>query len=147
MSIELIFYTQIASIVGFILAVFTLYRLLVSQKDSVIELLKQRISLLEVQIKELETQSPDVLVDSLAQRVDIAKIEITRLREDGEDHKGQIDKKEAELEKLSKKLNKLNSLLAEHELLCPHCQAPLLRRDWHTIYGEYNRREVESDIG
>ena len=125
MEIELIFYTQIASIVGYILAVFTLYRLLVSQKDSVIELLKQRNNLLEDKIKELEAQSPDVLVNSLSQRVEIAKLEITRLREDGEDHKGQISEKEAKLGILSKRLDQLNSLLEDNDLLCPHCQAPL----------------------
>ena len=94
----------------------------------------------------METQSPDVLVDSLAKRVDIAKTEITRLHKDGEEHKGQIAEKEAELNGLRNKLNNLNSLLAENELLCPHCQAPLLRRDFHTVYGHYQGREAEADI-
>jgi hypothetical protein len=146
MSIELIFYTQVASIIGFILALFTLYRLLVSQKDSVIELLRERTSLLEEKIKELETQSPDVLVDLLNKRVNITKEEILRLNQDGYEHKEQIAEKETELEMLSQKLSKLNYFLAENELLCPHCQAPLLRRACHTIYGEYQGREVEADI-
>lgn len=146
MSIETIFYTQIASIVGLIFAVFALYRLLVSQKDSVIELLRQRISNLEAKITDFEIQSPDVLVESLANRVEIAKNEISRLRDDGEDHKGQIYEKEAELQLLRGKLNKLNSLLEESELLCPECKAPLLRRDWHTIYGSCNGRDAEAEI-
>lgn len=146
MSIELIFYTQVASIIGFVLVVFTLYRLLVSHKDGVIELLRQEKELLEAKNKELLIQSPDALVDSLAKRVDIAKTEIGRLHEDGEEYKGQISEKETELDDLRKKLSKLNSLLADNELLCPHCEAPLLRRDWHTIYGEINGREVEADL-
>lgn len=146
MNIETIFYTQIASILGLIFTVFALYRLLVSQKDSVIELLRQRISNLENKITDLETQSPDVLVESLASRVEIAKIEISRLREDGEDYKGQIAEKEGKLHLLNGKLNKLNVLLKDSELLCPECQAPLLRRDFHTIYGYMNGREVDAEI-
>lgn len=50
------------------------------------------------------------------------------------------------LQLLSGKLNKLNSLLEENELLCPVCKAPLLRRDWHTVYGYCDGRDVEADI-
>jgi len=146
MNIETIFYTQIASIVGLIFTVFALYRLLVSQKDSVIELLRQTISNLEKKITDLETQSPDVLVESLASRVEIAKNEISRLREDGEDYKGQIAEKEGKLHLLNGKLNKLNVLLKDSALLCPKCQAPLLRREYHTIYDYMDGREVDAEI-
>jgi hypothetical protein len=140
MSIEL------TSIFAFVILVFTLYRLLVQQKDGVIESLKGKNELLEARIREMEKQSPDVLVDSLAKRVEIAKTEISRLHMDGEEHKGQIQEKETVLAKLSEKLNKLNSLLVDNDLLCPHCQAPLSRRELHTIYGEANGREMEADI-
>jgi len=42
MTNEIIFYTQISSIFAFIVAIFGLYRLLVSQKDASIELLKEK---------------------------------------------------------------------------------------------------------
>jgi hypothetical protein len=146
MSIEHIFYTQVATIIGFVLAVFALYRLLVSQKDAVIELLKEKNSQLEYKLKEVESQSPDALVESLAKRVDIAKTEIGRLQKDGEEYKGQLSEKEAELTRLAVHLKKVNALLIDNELLCPKCGAPLLRRDWFPIYGHYNGREVEADI-
>ena len=146
MSIEYIFYTQIASIIGFVIAVFTLYCLLVSQKDAVIELLKEKIAQLEYKLNEAESQSPDALVESLAKRVDIAKSENARLQQDGEEYKGQLAEKEAELTILAGHMKKVNSLLVDHELLCPHCGAPLLRRDWFPIYGHVNGREVEADI-
>jgi hypothetical protein len=143
---ELIFYTQVASIIGSLLAIFTFYRLLVSQKDSVIELLKQRIKLLEKDFKRLDTQPPDVILNSLDRQVDIAKSEIIRLHKAGEEHKGQIAEKEAALKGLGNRLLKLTDLLAKNELLCSHCQAPLIWRDWQPIHGYYNCREVEADI-
>ena len=135
MSIETIFYTQVASILGFVLTLFVLYQLLVKQKDSVIELLKERIAYLEARAKDSEKQSPDVLVESLSRRVEIAKYEISKLREEGEDHKGQIAEKENELNLFKYKLDKLISLVADSDLVCPDCGAPLVRREYYTIYG------------
>lgn len=43
MTNETIFITQIASVIAFVGSLFVLYRLLISQKDSVIELLKERL--------------------------------------------------------------------------------------------------------
>lgn len=43
MSIEILFYTQLASILAFTVALFVLYRVLVSQKDSTIQLLKEKM--------------------------------------------------------------------------------------------------------
>lgn len=60
-------YPQIASIVAFVVALFVLYRLLVSkkdatigQKDATIQLLRERITQLE-----RERQSPDALLQSV----------------------------------------------------------------------------------
>jgi hypothetical protein len=135
MNIQTIFYTQLASVLGFISTVFVLYRILIKQKDSTIELLKERISYLESKFKDIEKQSPDVLVESIARRYEIAKSEITRLREDGEGHKGQIAEKEDELSLFKYKLDKLVNLVAESDLVCPYCGAPLTTRNYYTIYG------------
>ena len=147
MSIEVLFYTQLASVLGYIAAAFVLYRLLVAQKDAVIELLKERNSVLSDRVSELETQSPDVLVDSLARRVEVARSEIVELSKDSAQHKDEIDLKESELSELKERLDELTTLLKDTDLVCPTCQAPLTRRDFHTIYGEMGGREVEADIG
>lgn len=146
MTIELLFYTQIAAILGYITAAFILYRLLISQKDSVIELLKERNELLQERISDLERQSPDVLVNALAKRVDIAKKEIEALSKDGAIHAEEIARKEKSLAILKRKVETLDQLLKETDMVCPHCQAPLTRREWHTIYGEVDGREAEANI-
>lgn len=139
MKIEVLFYTQIASIIGFIIALFSLYNLLVRQKDSVIELLKERINL-------LEKKSPDALIESLHSRVEITKAEIDRLKNDSESHSDEIKKKEKELHDTRGKLDSLMNLLEEHELICPECKSPLLQRHFQTIHGYVGGREVEADI-
>jgi hypothetical protein len=69
-------FTTIASIIAFILSVFTLYRPLVNQKDSTIETLKEQIALLE---KKVTHTSPDILLTSVSKRLEIAISEIERL--------------------------------------------------------------------
>lgn|SRR5690554_4091770 len=108
MQIELIFYTQIFSIVAFIVTVFGLYHLLVSQKESVIELLKERNEYLELQLKDAKNQSPDVLLESLSKRVEASKEEISRLSSESEEHKEHILGYENELKSISSQLNKIN---------------------------------------
>lgn len=135
MKIETIFITQIASIFTFILTVFGLYHLLVRQKDSVIEVLKERTAFLESKMREMEKQTPDALVESLSRRVELTKAEISRLLQEGEEYKGQITDKEDELRSIKLKLDKLSSLVEDSDLVCPECGAPLLRREYYTIYG------------
>lgn len=118
-----------------------------AQKDAVIELLNHRNKILEKRVSELETQTPDSLVESLSKRVAIAKSEIEALNQDGEKHQSEIARKEKELSGLSNKLAQLQELLRDSDLLCPECSAPLARRDSFSIYGEVNGREVEADIG
>jgi chromosome segregation ATPase len=146
MSIEVLFYTQLVSVLGYIAAAFVLYRLLVAQKDAVIELLKERNKFLSDKVSELETQSPDALVDSLARRVEVARSEIVELSKDSAQHQDEIGRKELELVEIRGRLDELTTLLKDTDLVCPTCQAPLTRRDFHTIYGEVGGREVEADI-
>lgn len=56
MTVETLFLTEIASIIAYVGSVFFLYRLLVSQKDAVIEALKTKNEMLETRIKQLEAQ-------------------------------------------------------------------------------------------
>ena len=80
MSNEVIFFTQIASIVVFIFALFGIYRSLVSQKDGVISLLREQLRQQENKIVELQSQSPDILAKTLSERIEISVKEIERLK-------------------------------------------------------------------
>lgn len=146
MSTDVIFYTQIASIIAFLVALFVPYRVLVSQKDALIELLKQEIEAMKRKLSDTETQSPDILVTALSSRVEIAKAEIQRLKQDGDAHQVEIREKENQLRRLEEKLTVLNELIKDSELVCPKCKAPLVTRGSHTIYGHINGREVDADI-
>lgn len=146
MTIVLLFYTQIASIIAYVAAAFWLYRTLVAQKDAVIELLKHRNDILEKRVAELETQTPDSLVESLSKRVAISKSEIEALNQDRDKHRSEIEQKEDELGGLSNKLSKLQDLLKDSDLVCPECGAPLAWRGSFPIFGQINGHDVEADI-
>ncbi len=51
MTNEIIFYTQIVSILSFVGSLFVLYRVLIKQKDATIELLKEKVSFLKEQLE------------------------------------------------------------------------------------------------
>jgi molecular chaperone DnaK (HSP70) len=146
MSTDVIFYTQIASIIAFLVALFVPYKVLVAQKDALIELLKQEIEAMKRKLSDTETQSPDVLVTALSSRVEIAKAEIQRLKQDGDAHQVEIREKEKQLRRLEEKLTVLNELIKDSELVCPKCKSPLVTRGSHTIYGYIDGREVDADI-
>lgn len=145
MSNNIIFYTQVASITVFILALFGIYRSLVSQKDGVIELLREQLKQRETKVKELEAQSPDVLAKTLSERIEIAINEIERLKLDGDKHKEEIAEKEDELIKSRGQLDALAELITDTDLVCPHCNSPLSQRAYYPIYGHVGGREVEAD--
>ncbi len=146
MSTDVIFYTQIASIIAFIIAIFVPYKILVAQKDALIELLKQEIDIMKRKLSDAESQSPDVLVTALSSRVDITKAEILRFKQDGDAHQVEICEKENQLRRLEEQLAVLQKLIEDSELVCPKCKAPLVTRESHTIYGHVNGREVDADI-
>lgn len=145
MSNDIIFFTQLASIVIFVLALFGIYKSLVSQKDGVIELLRERLKQQENNIKELQAQSPDILAKTLSERIEITVKEMERLKADGGKHKKEIIETEAELEELTKQRDALAELITDTDLVCPHCNAPLSQRAYYPIYGHVGGREVEAD--
>jgi len=77
MSIELLFYTQIGSILLFITSLFVLYRLLVEQKDATIQFL-------EKQLQAFKDDPSDIILKKLSERVRIANDEVERLAKDKE---------------------------------------------------------------
>ena len=68
MTNDIIFYTQVGAIIVYLGALFGIYRLLVEQKDSVIQLLKERLTDKDAKIQELESQTPDALATALSSR-------------------------------------------------------------------------------
>jgi len=146
MSNDVIFYTQVGSILGFVILLFTLYRMLVEQKDSVIQLLRERIIEKDEQITSLKSQSPDALAIALSDRIKMSLDEIARLKTDGNTHLQDISRKELELRGVQDRLDTLSELMQESDLVCPECGAPLVRRESHTIHGNIGEHEVETDV-
>ena len=66
MANEIIFLTQIASIIAFIVVLFVLYRVLVSKKDATIELLKEENTYLKEQLETAKENTPDKLAKKLS---------------------------------------------------------------------------------
>jgi hypothetical protein len=145
-DIEIIFITQVASILGFLVTLFVLYRLLVKQKDSTIELLKEKNGFLELLLSEAKKQTPDLLVENISNRVKLLNEELERLNQDKETNELLITEKEKELSSSKGELEKLRTQFERAEELmseffCPHCKAPMISRayGWESV--EYNGRD------
>jgi hypothetical protein len=145
MSNDTIFYMQLASVVVFVIALFGIYRLLVDQKDSIIQLLKERLANNEAKVKDLESQTPDALATALSSRIEIALKEVARLKADGDKHSEEVQGKETELRALRQRLRALSALIADSDLVCNKCGAPLNQRSYYPLYGHIGGREVEAE--
>ena len=142
MTNEIIFITQIASIVSFVVVLFVLYRVLVSQKDATIELLKEKNNFLQDKLNITEKNTPDKLAKNLSQRINILHEEMERLSIDQEKNKDIIKQKEKELQSTQEDLERLEEQLEEiqdiaSEYFCPHCKARMEVREYHTESYEY----------
>lgn len=146
MNNEVIFGTQIGSIVLFLGALFGIYRTLVAQKDAVIQLLKERITVQEQKIRDLESHTPDALATALSARIEVALKEIERLKEDGGKHQDEIKQKEYNLQRLKWQRDELLSVIRENDLACHHCGSPLIRRDYCPITGFSDGHEVDAVV-
>jgi len=171
-SNEIIFWTQIGSIIAFLVALFVLYHLLVEQKDATIQLQKENISYLKDQLADAKAQSPDVLAQRLTNRVNLLEGELKRLEQDKTATDDQIKAKEAELsaarikaEELLKeqikvvvaKINAERTRVEEltkqvlharaqlKDFLCPYCGAPLVQRAYQSESVEHEGREMDVD--
>lgn len=150
MTIEVLFYTQIGSIIAFVLTLFTLYKVLVSQKDATIQLLKEKIDFLDQKLAHAEAQNPDALARSLSERVESLNGEIERLSIDKQTNQKLITKKEQELEhtkeladELSRQISNAHELMSEY--FCPHCKAPMAEREYHSELVEIGGRDIDID--
>ncbi len=150
MATDVIFYTQIASVILFLLALFVPYRLLVSRKDSTVELLREKNQYLSEQIDQLKSQSPDILAENLSKRVRLLVEEIESLNQDREKNEAIIQEKESELHSLQSALALLQKQFTEaaatlKEFVCPYCGAPLSTKEYYPIYGHVQGREIDTD--
>ena len=150
MSVEVIFWTQIASIIGFVVTLFILYRVLVATKDATIELLKEKISTIEGQLVDAKASGPDVLAERLSARVKLLNEELDRLSGDQDRNAAAIAEKErqiqdakGELSTLEQQLGRAQELMGE--FFCPHCKAPMMVREYHNESVEYGGRELDVD--
>jgi len=150
MSIDTLFWTQIGSILTFVLALFGLYRLLVDQKDATIQLLKEQITSLKDQLTEARSSTPDILARSLHERAKQLEDELKRLYADKSISLDVINSKESELttahnqlDELKRQIDLAKELL--NDFICPHCGAPMLRRDYASESIEYKGREIDID--
>ncbi|MBB1443025.1 hypothetical protein [Pseudoalteromonas sp. SG43-3] len=145
MSNDAIFFTQIASIVGFIVALFAIYKVLIQQKDAVIQLLKEQIQIKNECITDLKLATPDSLAKSLNERIVIFETEIKRLKLDEKNHKLEIEDKENIVNKVRELLLELAGKIEDESLVCPDCGAPLVTRHYQTEYREFDG--VDRSIG
>jgi len=150
MSNEILFYTQVTSILGFVVALFVLYRLLVNQKDATIQLLKEKVGFIEQRLTHAELQKPDALAKSLSERVETLNKEIERLSKDKEANQDLIDRKEAELDSIKQEADELSRQISNaremmSEYFCPHCKAPMAERVYQTESVEYLGRDADID--
>jgi flagellar motility protein MotE (MotC chaperone) len=136
MTNEIIFITQLASILSFIVALFVLYRLLVSQKDATIQLLKEKIDYLKEQLSSSQENTPDKVAKRLSDRIHIITDELERLSKDKETNEKVIKQKEIDLKEVQEDLERLKEQLEEAqeiagEFLCPFCSAPMTMHEYH----------------
>src|SRR4051812_22097771 len=108
MNITGLFYTQIASILLFIISLFVLYRLLVEKKEATIQFL-------EKQLEQAKEQKPDIVLKQLHERVQIARDEMERLANDKETLQGFNKSQKIYIETLTLTIKEQQDLIAYHE--------------------------------
>jgi flagellar motility protein MotE (MotC chaperone) len=148
MTNEIIFITQIASIISFIVALFVLYHVLVSQKDATIQLLKEKNDYLKEQLSNAQENTPDKIAKKLSDRIHIISDELERLSKDKEKNEEVIKQKEKDLKNVQEDLEKLKDQLEEAqeiagEFLCPFCKAPMAIHEYHTQHDRGQDYDIE----
>lgn len=147
MNGEVIFWTQIGSLVGYIGSLFFLYRVMVSQKDSTIETLKSQCEFLKMKLTEAEKNNPDALLERLNHRKDILEKEFQMIGQESTAKRNELEGRIKELGDRAKELEQevfyVNEVLAKYS--CPHCKAPLIERGIAYEAVEHNGREYEVD--
>jgi flagellar motility protein MotE (MotC chaperone) len=148
MTNEIIFITQIASIISFIIVLFVLYRVLVSQKDATIQLLKEKNEYLKEQLTNAQEGTPDKIAKKLSDRIHIITEELERLSKDKETNEELIKRKEQDLKNAQEDLERLKDQLEEaqeiaSEFLCPFCKERMAFHEFHPQHSRGQDYEIE----
>ncbi len=114
--------------ITFVGSIFVLYRVLVSQKDATIELLREKIDL---QKEKSTAANADELASALGGRVELLTDELSRLRCDKETNSELIRKKEAELSDIADMYQRIQSMVMHTSgmsvsYFCPVCEEPTI---------------------
>ncbi|MFZ3402845.1 hypothetical protein LCG94_05850 [Aeromonas salmonicida] len=136
MSIETVFYTQVAGIFTFIGVLFVLYRVLVQSKDATIETLRSQITFLENKVKNLAETSPDILLQRMEKRTALLTDELEQTEKEKEPLKDEI-------EQLRKKLVESDTQTMEEK---QHLVSQIIKLTQHVSILEANHRDIESRI-
>lgn len=133
---KIILYTQIGTILTYIGSLFYIYQVLVKQKNATIETLQTTVELLKERNLNLKESSPDVLVDRLKKKLDILSVELKALNSEDSEKQGLLNEKEGKLKEALNtiaqydiQLKSIKELMKEY--LCPYCEAPQIRREYH----------------
>ena len=92
---------------------FVLYRVLVSQKDATIQLLKEKITDLKEKLQEALKSNPDALSEALNKRIEIYEAEIKRLEKDEIANESEIAKIEDKLKNARKDSVELKTIIQQ----------------------------------
>lgn len=149
MTNETIFITQLSSIVAFIVALFVLYRVLVSQKDATIQLLKEKNTFLTEQLDEAKKQTPDRLSKNLSERIHLLTEELERLSIDKEKNISEIKEKEQKLRQAQNEMDTFKEQIEEaqeiaDEFLCPFCKSRMVEHAYS--YEDYHGRDIDHEF-
>ena len=121
--------------------------------QSRLELLKEKTEWLEQQLEVANEFRPDVLAQRLAERLRILTQELERLNEDHEASAQSIREKQTDLASVEGEIQNLTTelasaqeildLVADRELVCPHCKAPMSIHEFYPDLIEYQGREID----
>ena len=128
MGSNVLLYTQVGTIFTFIVGLFVLYRLLVQNKDSIIELLENRIEHLN---EKMASQGADTLSENLSRRISLLSLEIERLNTDKDTNTALIKDKEKELNHAKGMYECLQDMIMHTSgmsvsYFCPVCDEPTI---------------------
>jgi len=135
MGNEVFFWTQIGSVIVYVITLFTVYRILVASKDAAIQEKDATIENLKTQLEEAKGRTPDILITQLRDRTCALTEEIERLRGEKSDEKERITELETERDALSKLILRSHRLIVIREAL-DNPRYEIYREFVTSIYGD-----------
>jgi hypothetical protein len=113
-STDTVFYTQLGTILLFIISLFVLYRMLVQVLEGTIHQKDATIEFLRIQLEKTKEETPDKLLQQISDRLRFAEEEVERLSADkqkAEGHKAAL----VELVRLQHEMIEAQKAISEHQ--------------------------------